>query len=415
MRIFTAVRHSIDPEFYYGGLWSGNFYPALEHLGHEIVESEVDLLPASRFMHIAGDFTTQETEVRARITERIIEEVKRAHSERPIDIFLSYFYNAHFDRSGFDEIHRLGIPTVNFYCNSIYQFELVSAIAPRVTFAWHAEKHARDAYKSVGANPVWVQMGADPNVYHPVAQQARQSRACFIGQRYADRERLLAALIIGQVPVDVYGSGWNGHQTYADSKQRAAKAYLGREIVPMGSWKSYAQMARQNFRNEGMLAGMNRTAGQFVNRFRSGRTGAIIATATRGPADDISETLSQYEVVLNFSNVWADGRPGASLILHVRLRDFEAPMCRTCYLTGATDEIKEFYEIGEEIDTYADAEELVDKAKFYLTHPQKAEALREAGYRRALRDHTWERRFEELFRKIGLSQPPKLRAGAVVS
>ena len=57
MRIFTAVRHSIDPEFYYGGLWSGNFYSALEQLGHEIIESQVDLLPASRFMHIAGDFT----------------------------------------------------------------------------------------------------------------------------------------------------------------------------------------------------------------------------------------------------------------------------------------------------------------------------------------------------------------------
>ena len=108
--------------------------------------------------------------------------------------------------------------------------------------------------------------------------------------------------------------------------------------------------------------------------------------------------------MLNFSNVWADGRPGASLIPHVRLRDFEAPMCRTCYLTGATDEIKEFYEIGAEIDTYADAKELVDKAKFYLTHPQKAEALREAGYSRALRDHTWKRRFEELFSKIGLAK-----------
>src|SRR5438132_1198229 len=122
MRIFTAVRHSIDPEFYYGGLWSGNFYSALEQLGHEIVESQVDLLPASRFMHIAGDFTTQEAEARARITERIIEEVKLAHSDQPIDIFLSYFYNAHFDPAGIDEIHRLGIPTVNFYCNSIYQF-----------------------------------------------------------------------------------------------------------------------------------------------------------------------------------------------------------------------------------------------------------------------------------------------------
>ena len=86
----------------------------------------------------------------------------------------------------------------------------------------------------------------------------------------------------------------------------------------------------------------------------------------------------------------------------VRLRDFEAPMCRTCYLTGHTDEITEFYEVGKEIETYRTKDELVDKSRFLLSHPDAAESLREAGYQRALCDHTWVRRFEELFRKTGL-------------
>ena len=78
-------------------------------------------------------------------------------------------------------------------------------------------------------------------------------------------------------------------------------------------------------------------------------------------------------------------------------------MSRTCYLTGHTDEIAAFYQVGREIDTYSTPEELTDKVHYYLAHPAAAEALREAGYRRALRDHTWRRRFEELFTKIGLS------------
>jgi len=77
-------------------------------------------------------------------------------------------------------------------------------------------------------------------------------------------------------------------------------------------------------------------------------------------------------------------------------------MCRTCYLTGYTDEIAEFYEIGKEIDTYSSPEELVDKAKFYIDHPNEAEKLREAGYQKALSDHTWECRFEQLFKEIGI-------------
>jgi spore maturation protein CgeB len=100
--------------------------------------------------------------------------------------------------------------------------------------------------------------------------------------------------------------------------------------------------------------------------------------------------------------VWADGRPGSQLIPHVRLRDFEAPMCRTCYLTGYSDEILEFYEPGREIDVYRNTEELTEKTQYYLSHPAQAEKLRAAGFARARRDHTWQRRFEQLFREMKL-------------
>lgn len=69
-------------------------------------------------------------------------------------------------------------------------------------------------------------------------------------------------------------------------------------------------------------------------------------------------------------------------------------------MTGYTDEINEFYELGEEIDTHSTTEELKEKARHYLSHPVSAERLREAGYQRALRDHTWEERFKTLFKKV---------------
>jgi spore maturation protein CgeB len=77
-------------------------------------------------------------------------------------------------------------------------------------------------------------------------------------------------------------------------------------------------------------------------------------------------------------------------------------MCRTCYLTGDSNEIHEFYDIGKEIDTYSTKEELLDKTRFYLQSPKAAEDLRTAGYRRALSEHTWVHRFAELFRKTQL-------------
>jgi glycosyltransferase involved in cell wall biosynthesis len=403
MRLFAAIRHATNPREYYSGLWSSNFYPALRELGHEIVESQVDLLPASRFMHIADEFTAAELALRGQLTEAIIDEVRQAHKNGGIDLFLAYFYNSHFDPAGFDEIRRLGVPSVNFYCNSIYQFDLVRSIANKVDFSWHAEKHARDAYLAAGARPVWVQMAADPALYSPRHGIQRETKACFVGQRYADRDRWLAALVRAGVPVDVFGSGWLPRSSARSADPRAT-VYLGRRQVRAGSLESYVRKFGAAVAQEGAVGGITWAVRQWQYRLETRRLAEVIRPHAHAPVsfEEYVRIYSAYEISLSFSNVWADGAAGSALIPHVRLRDFEAPMCRSCYLTGDSDEIAEFYEIGREIDTYRDTDELIDKTRFYLGNPGAAERLREAGYRRATRDHTWVRRFQQLFSEIGL-------------
>jgi spore maturation protein CgeB len=399
LRIFCALRHANDPNRYYGGLWTSNFYPALRELGHDILESKTDLLPTSRFMDIPGNFSPQELELRARTTEQILAEVRAAHARQPLHLFLSYFYNAHFDPTGFDELERMGIPSVNFYCNSIYQFELVADIAAKVNYSWHAEKHARSLYKAVGANPVWVQMAADPQVYRPLEGATRLPNAAFVGLRYADRDRWMAALVCANVPVEIYGPGWGKDPSPEVTSDKTPTSSSTSQA------KNYLAEIRRNFSKHGLVGGFARTMRQYKYRQQTRRLLPLFQPLAKGPVPftRICDVFSSHEVILNFSNVWSDGRAGSNLIPHVRLRDFEAPMCRTCFLTGYTDEITEFYAIGKEIDTYNSTEEFVDKVRFYLSHPQAAEQLRESGYQRARRDHTWVCRFEQLFREIGMA------------
>lgn len=403
MRIFCAVKHARNPARFYGGLWSANFYPALEQLGHTMIESQVDLEPASRFMQIGADFTPEERAVRGQLTEKIVDEIRTAHQEAPLDVVLTYFYNSHFDPGGFSEIHRLGIPTVNFYCNSIYQFELVDSIAPKVTYSWHAEQAATERYRAAGANPVWVQMGADPALYHPVPEEQRRPEAIFVGQQYADRARWLAALIRAEVPVSIYGHGWGVGQSEPAARPEPA-LYLGRHHAAPGSLSSYAGMIRRHIAQRGLLAGATRVARQALYRRENRGYGPVLRPFLRGPvpAGKLCSAFGSAEVVLNFSNVWSDGQPGSDLVQHVRLRDFEGPMSRVCFITGHSSELEQFYRVGVEVDTYTAPEELIDKCRFYLRNPAEAERLREAGFRRARRDHTWKSRFQELFGKIGL-------------
>ncbi len=388
---------------FYGGLWSGNFHPALHQLGHEVVESRVDLLPASRFMDVAGSFTPQEQAARGDITQRILDELFAVHARTPVDLFLSYFYNSHFDPAAFEEIHRRGIVTINFFCNSVHQFELVSAIAAKSQFSWHAERDTRARYIAAGARPVWVQMAADPELYGPRPEEAKKASACFVGQQYADRDEWMASLIRAGVPVDIYGTGWKQDSASPGRQNAAAHEWIGGKTAASGGFTSHLKIVKKHVLQHGIIRGLQRTWRQVRQRSRSRKLLPLFAAYSHGFLPGaLSTTFARHEVILNFSNVWADGRPGAKLIPHVRLRDFEAPMCRTCYLTGHTDEITEFYEVGREIDTYTTESELVDKTRHYLKHPEAAERLREAGWQRAKRDHTWVRRFEELFRKTGL-------------
>jgi spore maturation protein CgeB len=77
-------------------------------------------------------------------------------------------------------------------------------------------------------------------------------------------------------------------------------------------------------------------------------------------------------------------------------------MSGALYLTEHQAELAEYFSIGREMLTYTDRDDLLDKARFFLAHPESAERIRRAGHERALREHTWQHRFNELFDLLGL-------------
>jgi spore maturation protein CgeB len=65
------------------------------------------------------------------------------------------------------------------------------------------------------------------------------------------------------------------------------------------------------------------------------------------------------------------------------------------------DEMALHYEVGREIVCYRTPAELVDRARWYLAHDDERERIRRAGHERAMRDHTWHRRYQTLFEELG--------------
>jgi spore maturation protein CgeB len=82
-------------------------------------------------------------------------------------------------------------------------------------------------------------------------------------------------------------------------------------------------------------------------------------------------------------------------------RDFEVPMTGVAYMTTYNHELAQYFEPGKEIIFYKDSNELINKINYYLEHSKEAVKIGLAGRKRALTDHTWEKRWKQLLEICG--------------
>jgi spore maturation protein CgeB len=353
MRIFYAAAASPN---YWGlpdsKLWHANLYQPLADLGHELVSFDYDY--GRHNNHLDARVPAQRAFIerhRPLLSEELLRQVKAAHRRRPVDLFFSYFYSAYVDPDAIREIGRMGIATVNWYCNASYQFDLVAEIAPAYDFCLVPERFRLDDYRRVGANPIYCQEAANPNVYRPL-DVPQEFDVTFVGQRYGNRPMYLRRLVESRIDVRAWGPRWDEQ-----------------------AWRARSRADEELARRAG------------------------------GPLSDdqLVAMYSRSRVSLGFSAVAHVPKDGSPPIKQVRLRDFEAPMSGAFYLVERFDELAEFFEPDREVVFFEDEDDLAEKAAYYLRHGRERRRIRDAGMRRAREEHTWHRRFEAAFRQMGLA------------
>lgn len=112
----------------------------------------------------------------------------------------------------------------------------------------------------------------------------------------------------------------------------------------------------------------------------------------RLPTEDVPRVFAQSRIILGVGTIGH-----CKDFYALKLRDFDAPMSGSFYLTSDNPDLYELYEIGREIEVYRDVQDCINKVKWYLAHEYEREAIAAAGRQRALRDHTWIQRFSNLF------------------
>lgn len=357
MRIFYAS-HDQGNHTPQSKTWYNNLYLPLCDLANDVIRFDYNLFPIA--MH--QDFLNLNNleiigKERPKIDRELIRQITIAHKIKPIDMFFSYFASSYCSEDTIRAIGDMGITTVNWFCNASYQFHLVKDIAPAYHYCLVPEKFRLIDYKSIGANPVYCQEAANPNIYKPY-QVSKSYDVSFIGGRYADRYYYIQSLYEAGIFVKVWGENWK--------RERDKLKELMRPVY-------------------NILAGKSSMPDELFGNYLLD--------------EEMVKTYSETKINLGFA-ICGDTHLSEIPIKQVRLRDFEVPMSGGFYLTEWVDELTDFFEPDREIVCFQTKEECIDKSKYYLEHENERERIRIAGYNRAINEHTWQKRLDKAFKQM---------------
>ena len=107
--------------------------------------------------------------------------------------------------------------------------------------------------------------------------------------------------------------------------------------------------------------------------------------------NQLHQLLLDSKIVLNITRSHFYGAETG-----VSLRIFEALAAGCFVLTDYCEELESLFLIGEEIEVFRNATELVEKVNYYIQNPDKRLAIAKKGHERFMQNHTWEIRAQAL-------------------
>ena len=350
--------------------WPGSWNNALSRLGYDMLTLPI-LNAGSLFQKWCEENNFPYTDDE----ETIIEMLRRHQPELLI-------YNHHFSRflsrirqrvpSIKKVVSMLGTATVDW---ELYKYVDLS-ITCSLTFV---EQNA-----AKGVQSYRIHHAFEPELLTHLEKRPKNGKFIFIGsvQRrkhyHYEREKLLK-MLVKKTPIEIYSPGY--YFTWKDDLKTVAKQLVYIGLTPV--------------RMTPALHGR-------LNRIKKFEKILTLQDFPRFPVDwslkkqmrpavvgyEMFQTLQDASLVFN---VHLDGQTSAS-----NMRQFEVTGAGTCLLTDFKPDLPEIFVPDQEVVAYHSPEEAVEKALWLLNHPDEMNRIALAGQARTLKDHTFDRRAEEL-------------------
>ncbi len=269
---------------------------------------------------------------------------------RQFDVVFFFLFENQFDAASLRRIgEAANAPTLNWFADDHWRFHNFSKmVAPGLDWVVTTDFTAVSKYRRIGVhNVILSQWACNDHIYQPNPQPVGPD-VSFVGQPHGNRLEVMEMLRTAGIEPTCFGFGWpNGRLTT-------------QEMVDLFS----SSAINLNLAN-GSQPGLSAVLKKRLTRGRRVFTG--------------------------------DG-------LQIKGRTFEIPGCGGFQLTQAAPGLEQYFEIGSEIGVFNGDDDFVATVRYWLHNAEEREAVAQAGLTRVRRDHTYSRRFEEIFTTMGL--PP---------
>lgn len=367
--IFALAPDCHTPPNYSHLAWRRHIYEGIRpHVDLLVIPEEIDYQWARQGHSI--DITPFAGH-RVRSSEQLWERIKGAHQKYGLDAVLTYCFAFDLELGVVKDTIKMGVPWINFYCDSTHMFEKLEPLAKVVSLNWFPESAAIPQYEALGVPYLCAPYAWCPEWLPDLTNVTAARTVAFIGLPSSNRITQLGNLRLRGCPVEIRGFGWIGDgpspfYNAAPASQRLIKALfkanLGEKIIRRMLWP-------------------------------------IVRPMARGPLSDaefgayVKETL----VMLGL-NQGKDAQD--RFASYLKFRDMEFPGYGCCYLTEHNTDISRVFELGKEVLTYRSCAEAAEHIRHMRRDPERARSIGRAGRARILESHHWGVRLQQLAEKL---------------
>jgi spore maturation protein CgeB len=255
------------------------------------------------------------------------------------------------------ELRRKGVITVLWFVEDYLRFTYWREMAQYFDFVFTIQKgECIEEIKKAGAREVhYLPTACDPHFHTPLdLSEEEKSRwgspISFVGAGYHNRQQMFASL--AEYPFKIWGSEWPTCRPFDRMVQEES-----RRIAP----EEYVKIFNSTDINLNLHSSMER------------------------------DGVDPYGDFLN-------------------PRTFELASCAAFQLVDERSLLSECFDVGTEVITFKDTVDLKEKIAYYADRPEERRAIAARARTRVLRDHTYEKRLEEMLSVIYASKYETLRA-----